>query len=307
MTPTNDSSRWWAEVLCVRALDAKVFGDDAFEAGPAPSAFPRLYGGQVAAQGLVAAASTVDGDREPHATHTSFLRGGDVARPVVYRVERVRDSRTLSTRLVRAEQDGRLLATATASFHRAGGDLPRAGLSHDLPSDRSEAAPPPDSLPTRAERLGAAFGDDIPAAGAPVWPVDVRHIDRAPWESPGEQLGTAPHNRLWVRGFGSLPDVPAAHAAALTFATDHPMFEPILFPHDVDWVDLVNGRSLYGASLDHALWFHRFPRLDDWLLVDQVAPVADRSRGYCRADVRTAGGLIVASVAQEVIFAEARR
>lgn len=296
---TGDSTRWWAEALTVRPA-----GRDTFEAGPAPAAFPRLYGGQIAAQGLVAAASTVAGDREPHATHTAFLRGGDITLPVVYRVERVRESRTFSTRLVRAEQEGRLLATATASFRLDDGAAP--DLEHDIGPDGSAPVPPPESLPTRPERLTAAFGDDVPEAGAPVWPVDVRHVDRAPWDPPQDRDGDRPRSRIWIRGLGTLPDVPAAHAAALTFATDHPMFEPILFPHDVDWRDLVTGRSLYGTSLDHALWFHRPPRFDGWLLLDQVAPVAGRSRGYCRAGVRTADGATTASVAQEVVFVSPR-
>ncbi|MDB4872969.1 MAG: acyl-CoA thioesterase [Gemmatimonadales bacterium] len=303
-TITTDFGRWWAEVLTLRPL-----GRDVFDAGPAPSAFPRLYGGQVAAQGLLAAAATVEGPREPHSVHTAFLRGGDNTRPVTYRVERARESRTLSTRLVRAEQDGRLLATAIASFHAQGDGL-RYHLEHDIGdaagNRHDRPAPAPATLPSRPERLAAAFGDKVPDAGAPVWPVDVRYVDRTPWDPAPDGVPAPPCNRAWIRAAARLPDVPAVQAAALTFATDYPMFEPILFPHGIEWAEMIGGRSVYGASLDHALWFHRPPRFDDWLLLHQVSPVATRSRGFCRAEVRSTDGQLVATVAQEVGFVEPR-
>lgn len=306
---STDFTRWWAEALTLRPL-----GGDRFEAGPAPSAFPRLYGGQVAAQGLLAAAETVGRAREPHSVHTAFLRGGDPTRPVTYRVERVRESRTLSTRLVRAEQDGRVLATATASFHAQSGGQ-RHRIEHDTGSGAGDTgrggtgpAPAPSSLPGRPERLAAAFSDGVPAVAAAVWPVDVRYVDRAPWDPvPGGGGPALPSNRLWMRAFGTLPDVPCVHAAALTFAADYPMFEPILFPHDIGWAELIGGGSLYGASLDHALWFHRPPRFDDWLLLDQVSPVAARARGFCRAEARSVDRRLVATVVQEVGYTEPRR
>jgi acyl-CoA thioesterase-2 len=306
-TATTDFGRWWAEVLTLRRT-----GEDRFEAQPSPAAFGRMYGGQLAAQSLLAAAGTVTDGLDPNAVHTVFLRGGDVTRPVTYQVERARQSRSLSTRLVRAVQGDRLLATATASFHRPPAEMSRP-LEHETgtfggpepsPGGSRPAAPDPESLPGRPERLARRFGEDVPPGAAPVWPVDVRYVDRAPWDENGAP--TAAYNRLWMRAGGPLPDVPAAHAAALTFASDYPMFEPVLYPHSIDWTELISGRSVYGASLDHALWFHRLPRFDEWLLLEQVSPVAARCRGFSRAEARTADGRLVATVAQEVAFTEPR-
>jgi len=296
---TTDFGRWWAEVLTLRRT-----GADQFEAQPSPSAFARMYGGQLAAQSLLAAAGTVSDEQEPNAVRTVFLRGGDVTRPVTYQVERAHQSRSLSTRLVRAVQGDRLLATATASFHR-----PAAGMSSPLEHETGGVgpAPGPESLPSRPERLARRFGEDVPPGAAPIWPVDVRYVDRAPWDQAESGAPAAACNRLWMRAAGPLPDVPAAHAAALTFASDYPMFEPVLYPHSIDWAELISGRSVYGASLDHALWFHRLPRFDEWLLLEQVSPVAARSRGFSRAEARAADGRIVATVAQEVAFTEPRR
>jgi acyl-CoA thioesterase-2 len=303
-TVTTDFARWWADVLTVRRG-----GQDNFEAGPAPSAFPRLYGGQLVAQSLVAAAGTVEDGRAPNSIHASYLRGGDHSRPVDYRVQRLRDSRTLSTRLVHAEQEGHLLATAICSFQRADNAL-RRQVEHDVPSE-PPVGRPPDSLPTRGERLASAFGAQVPANAAPVWPVDVRYVDRAPWEPPGDGTPGAPRNRLWFRAAPVpdgpvLPDAPLMHAAALAFATDQPMFEPVLFPHQLEWTEMIAGRSVYGASLDHTVWFHRPVRFDDWLCLSQTAPVAAGTRGFCRAEVRSEDNQLVASVAQEIAFAEPR-
>jgi acyl-CoA thioesterase-2 len=300
MTSTSvDFTRWWAEV-CTLRQDA----EDRFEAGPTQSAFPRLYGGQLAAQGLLAAAATVPDAREPHSLHTMFLRGGDVHGPVTYHVERTRESRALSTRSVRAEQDGRVLAVLTASFHQPPDPTAASWLRHELPADGGEAAPP-GSLPSRSDSLAELFGDQPPAGTGAVFPVDIRYVDRAPW-SPPDGTSTPPRNRFWMRAAGELPAVPANHAAALTFATDYPMFEPILFPQEVDWQEVVSGLAVYGASLDHTLWFHRPPAMHDWLFVTQESPIADRSRGFCRAEVRSPDGHLLATVAQEVAFVEPR-
>jgi len=327
---TTDYAAWWTAVLTLRALES-----DRFEGAPAPSAFPRLYGGQVAAQCLLAAAMTVPAEREPRSVQVTYLRGGDAARPVRYEVEQVRESRTLSTRLVRAAQGDRLLATATASFHRAppphapyalehdalehdaaGGD--QAAAEHDASGGEHAAGgdnaagdnaarlrppPPPGALPSRAALLGATFGERIPAAAAAVWPVDVRYVDRAPWDASGP---ASPRNRQWLRTAAELSDVPAAHAVALTFATDYPMFEPVLFPHALRWDEVISGTAVYGASLDHALWFHRPVRFDEWLLLDQVSPVAAAGRGMSRAEVRSPTAGLIATVVQEIALIDPR-
>ncbi|HEX4246497.1 MAG TPA: acyl-CoA thioesterase domain-containing protein [Pseudonocardia sp.] len=301
----TDYTVWWDAALRV----ARVSGEpctttaERFVGGVPPATFPRLYGGQLAGQSVSAAAATVEPAREVHSVQVSYLRSGDPGVPVDYTVERLRDSRTLSTRGVRAEQGGRLLATATVSFHDVASAGTGTALRHDRTGRPTVAA---EGLPSRAERLAERFGDAVPAVAAPRWPVDTRYVDRAPWDPIGPATSREPRNRMWLRPHGQLPDVAAVHAAAVTFATDFPMFEPVLFPHDIDWALLTTGRTVYGASLDHVLWFHRPPRFDDWLLLDQVSPVADRSRGFCHAELRSVGGELVATVAQEIAFVSPR-
>ncbi|HTK63227.1 MAG TPA: acyl-CoA thioesterase domain-containing protein [Pseudonocardia sp.] len=287
----TDYAAWWDAIL---TLDETA--PDEFTAAPAPSAVGRLYGGQIAAQCLVAAAATVDPERLPHSSYTSYLRGGNEAKPVEYRVQRLRDSRTLSTRLVLAEQEGRTLASATVSFQ-----VPGEAIEHE--TSVAAPAPDPESLPSRPEALAAEFGDRIPANAGPGLPVDVRYIDHMPWTVPVE--GAPPRNRLWTRALAALPDAPHLHAAALAYVSDFPMYEPVLFPGGMDWKRMISGDGVYGASLDHALWFHRPARLDEWVLLEQVAPIATRSRALCRAEAHVPGIGLVATIVQEMTWVQA--
>jgi acyl-CoA thioesterase-2 len=131
------------------------------------------------------------------------------------------------------------------------------------------------------------------------WPIDVRYVDHAPHEV---DAPTDPWNRLWLRTFWSLPDEPAVHAAALTYATDMPMWEPGLFPHPVKWTEAVDGRAWFSSSLDHTLFFHQPFRADEWLLMTQLNPVASGSRGLGEAKIHTRDGRLVASVVQESVM-----
>jgi acyl-CoA thioesterase-2 len=286
----TDHAAWWDAIL---TLDRTA--PDEFVAAPAPSSVGRLYGGQIAAQCLVAAASTVDLDRLPHSSHTSYLRGGNESEPVEYRVQRLRDSRTLSTRLVLAEQEGRTLASSTVSFQVAG-----EAIEHE--TSVAAPAPAPDTLPTRPEAMAAEFGDRIPPNAGPGLPVDIRYIDHMPWTVPPK--GAAPRNRLWTRALASLPEAPYLHAAALAYISDLPMYEPVLFPGGMDWKRMIAGDGVYGASLDHALWFHRPARSDRWVLLEQVSPVATRSRALCRAEAFVPGVGLVATIVQEMAWVQ---
>ena len=289
--PAPDFAAWWDAILSVEEV-----GADHLAAPPAPSAFPRLFGGQVSAQCLLAAAATVEPDRLPHSIHVSYLRGGDPGQGVDYRITRIRDSRTLSIRLISAEQDGRVLASATVSFQ-----VPGEAFEHE--ARYAEPAPAPDSLPSRRDGLASAFGEAIPIGAGQNLPVDIRYVDQSPWTLPAE--GAPARNRLWMRIPAALPDRAAVHAAALTFATDFPMFEPVLFPGGLDWQRLISGDGVYGASLDHALWFHRPAKLDEWVLLEQFSPIATRSRGLCRAEAHVPGAGLVATVVQEMTWVEA--
>ncbi len=134
------------------------------------------------------------------------------------------------------------------------------------------------------------------------WPVDLRYADRAPWLLAATPTDKIPRNRIWLRSPEYSGDLHGSDAAALTFATDLPMFEPVFFPTEIDWQDVISGTAFMGASVDHSLWFHRPARLDEWLLLEQFAPVAHDSRAFIRAEVRTRAGALIASVAQEVVF-----
>lgn len=294
---TPDFAASWELILTVNRTTVSRDRTDRFETPPAPSPFDRLYGGHVAAQCLLAAARTVEPDRPPHSTHTCYLRGGDPLKPIAFEVRRLRDSRTLSTRLVSAEQDGRLLASSTVSFQ-----VPGEVLEHETTT--AAPAPAPETLPRRADALVAAFGEDVPPGAGPDIPMDLRYIDQTPWTLPPE--GAPPRNRLWARTLAALPaGDPVAHAAALTYVTDFPMYEPVLFPSGMDWQRMISGQGVYGASLDHAVWFHRPARLDDWVLLEQYSPIATRSRGLCRAEVYQPGAGLVATVVQEMAWVRA--
>lgn len=246
----------------------------------------RLFGGQVLAQGLVAAGRTVDG-LLAHSLHAYFLRPGDPKTPVLYTVDRIRDGRSFTTRRVVAVQSGRAILNMSASFHKL-----ESGYEHqiDMP-----AAPDPESLPDWRELLHR-YRDRIPEArrdtrrGSP--PIDFRFVD-LPMFLGGDPSPTP--NQVWMRAPGPLPEDRAVHQAFLTYATDMSLIDTVLRRH---------GRSgelgpVMGASLDHAVWFHRPFRVDEWLLYVQDSPAAAGARGFARGSIFTQGGQMIASVAQE--------
>jgi acyl-CoA thioesterase-2 len=296
----DDAVRWWQKLFTLNEIAADTYETDAIRSG-----LPRLYGGQVGAQSLLAAAATVDSDRVAHSLHTSFLHAGDDTRAITYEVNRVRDSRSMSTRVVAAQQGGRMLATSVASFHIApSGDAPPS-IEHEWPMAQRESVRPlpyPEALPPRWASLSDRYGGDVPGQAALRWPVDLRHIDHTPWSD----SVAAPRNRLWLRAIGYPRDVAGADAAAVAFATDLPMFEPVYFPTGMAWRDMIGHTALMGSTLDHSVWFHRPARVDDWLLLEQFAPVAHGYRAFCRAELRSRPGQLVASIAQEMVFVAPR-
>ena len=291
---------WWQQIFILHEIAADTYESDVVSTG-----LPRLYGGLVEAQSLLAAAATVDSGRVLHSLRTSFLNAGDVARPVTYQVNRVRDSRSLSTRCVTAQQNGRMLATSVVSFHNApSGDAPPP-IEHEFPATQGEPArqlPDPEELPSRWASLSDRYGDEMPPGAVLRWPVDLRHVDRTPWED----SVAAPRNRLWLKAVDYPRHVAGADAAVLAFATDLPMFEPVLFPTGIAWHDMVGSTALLGSTLDHSIWFHRPAPLDDWLLFEQFAPIAHGYRAFCRGEIRCRSGQLVASVAQEMVYVAAR-
>ena len=270
----------------VKLLDLKQVDDMTFEGVNPPAGRLRVFGGQVAAQALVAAGRTVDPSRTVHSLHGYFVRAGEESAPITYRVENIRDGRSFSVRRSVAEQDGRTIFFMSASFHRA-----EPGLDH---ADEMPAGlPGPDDLPTMAERL-APFPKLLEEWNRMPRAIDVRYLSGAGFVSPGERP-VEEFQRAWLRVDGRLPDDPLIHACALTYASDMSLLDAVLSTHGEVW----GPGGVIGASLDHALWFHRPFRADEWFLYDSASPSAGRARGLASGRMFTRDGRHIASAVQE--------
>jgi len=253
----------------------------------------RVFGGQVAGQALVAAGRTVPAERPVHSLHAYFIRPGDPAVPIVYTVDRVRDGRSFTTRRVSAIQHGKAIFTLSASFHR-----PEPGPEH---ADPMPPAPPPEQVERTQDRLRRTLG---PAAGRRSYsPIDLRSIGPMSIEAAGNPELRTTQNMIWLRVEGELPDDPLLHVCLMTYASDLTLLDPVLTGHGLFWSD---GRTM-GASLDHAMWFHRPFRADRWLLYVQESPVAYGGRGLARGQVFTEDGRLVVSVMQEGLIRTIRK
>jgi len=242
----------------------------------------RVFGGQVAAQSLMAAGRTVEMGR-PHSLHAYFLRPGDPTVPILYEVDRIRDGRSFTTRRVVAIQHGRAIFNLSASFH-----VDEVGMEHQFPMPD---VPEPDgleSMVTRLEPYRALLGEwfDRPH------PIDQRPIGELPYSN---RASKDPVQRLWIRADGRLPDDPLLHACIAAYASDMSLFDTLLAPHDVTWDDA----DFMGASLDHCMWFHRPFRADEWLLYYMDSPIAHGARGLARGFLFTRQGDLAVSVVQE--------
>jgi acyl-CoA thioesterase-2 len=242
----------------------------------------RVFGGQVAAQALIAAGRTVEHGRV-HSLHSYFLRPGDPNIPILYEVDRIRDGKSFTTRRVVAIQHGRAIFNLASSFH-----VDEHGLEHQFPMPD---VPAPETLPPLFERL-EPWKEELAEWFARPHPIDQRHIGDLPWHQRG---GGEPYQRLWIRADGTLPDDPLLHAAVATYASDMSLFDAILAPHDMRWDDA----DFMGASLDHCMWFHRPFRADGWLLYDTDSPVAAGARGLARGFLFDREGRLCVSMVQE--------
>jgi acyl-CoA thioesterase-2 len=246
----------------------------------------RVFGGQVAGQALVAACRTVERGLA-HSLHAYFLRPGDPLVPIVYQVDRIRDGKSFTTRRVVAIQHGEAIFHLSASFQPA-----ESGFEHQ---DAMPEAPDPESLPTWPERIAPTL-EKVPremrAAIARERPIDLRYVGEVPiWSA---QKGP-PSQQVWMRADGALPDDPALHQVVVAYASDMTMLDTSLLPHGVAWADF----SFQIASLDHAMWFHRPFRADEWLLYDLHSPSAAGARGFTLGRIFTRDGRLAVSVAQE--------
>jgi acyl-CoA thioesterase-2 len=243
----------------------------------------RVFGGQVAGQALVAAGRTVE-QGLVHSLHGYFLRPGDPTIPILYEVDRIRDGRSFTTRRVVAIQHGRAIFNLAASFHVA-----EPGLSYHAPMP---VVAPPEELPTLAERMRPYMQPGDPWL-ARERPIDVRFCE--PIDMPPREW-REPVAYAWMRANGRLPDDRLLHACVMAYASDLTMLDVTLRPHGLSWA---SNAEIMMASLDHAMWFHRAFRTDQWLLYVQQTPASHGARGFATGSVYTRDGVLVVSVAQE--------
>ncbi len=245
----------------------------------------RIFGGQVLGQSVIAAARTVGEDRAVHSLHGYFLRPGDVTRPITFGVERMRDGGSFSARRVHAYQEGKVILSCIASFQSE-----EEGLEHQ--ERMPEGIPDPESLPSAADLWGHI---DHPLAQRVVRgrPFDLRYVTEPIYLRPSAERSA--ENAVWFKTYSSLPDDPRIHRAAIAYASDYTPLDPILRRHGRSWAEI--GMSM--ASLDHAIWWHRPARADEWLLYVQSSPTASGARGLAGGRIFDREGRLVASTAQE--------
>ncbi|MFI6826420.1 MULTISPECIES: acyl-CoA thioesterase [unclassified Kribbella] len=259
----------------VELLDLEMIEVDLFRGRQPETSLQRVFGGQVLGQALAAASRTVDPERVVHSLHGYFLRAGDTAVPIIYRPEPTRDGGTFSSRRVVASQHGKPIFYMSASFQR-----PEPGLDHQDPMP--EDLVPPEEAPRLATVLEARSGRK-----AADWDKE--------WAALDVRLAGLSGRQFWIRAAGKLPDDRALHACVLAYASDLTLLGASLLPHGI----IIGDRRIQPASLDHALWFHREFRADDWLLYDQASPSASNARGFATGRLYTESGQLAASVAQE--------
>jgi acyl-CoA thioesterase II len=267
-------------------LDLEKLEEDLFRGLSPQVGWQRVFGGQVIGQALVAAARTVEG-RGAHSLHAYFMREGDPAVPIIYQVDRIRDGKSFATRRVVAIQHGAAIFSMSVSFQ-----VDEKGLDHQI---KMPEVPPPEELPSE-EELKAAYLHNAPEGVRRYWerprPIELRPVDLRHFFSRDK---LEPLQYVWVRATGALPDDPDIHRCVLAYASDMTLLDTALFAHG----RMIFDPDLQAASLDHALWFHRPFRADEWLLYAEDSPSASGARGFNRGSLFSRDGRLVASVAQE--------
>jgi acyl-CoA thioesterase-2 len=269
------------EVLDLKQIDPATFVGESPRTGA-----QRVFGGQVAGQALVAAGRTVDPTRRVHSLHGYFVRPGDPTVPIEFSVETIRDGRSFSVRRSTAQQHGRTIFFMSASFQ-----ITEEGLDH--PSPPPTGVPGPDEVRTTGDWV-AQYPSRRGAFAAAPQAIDVRYVGVPGWVPPGDRVA-ADVQRVWMRVDGTLPDDPLIHACALTYASDLSLLDTVLSVHGEVW----GPGGVIGASLDHALWFHRPFRADEWFLYDCVSPSASGARGLASGRLFTRDGRHIATAVQE--------
>ena len=279
----------------IRQLDLEPLELNLFRGQSTDLGGRSVFGGQVIGQALVAAARTIEG-RVPHSLHAYFLLPGDMAAPIVYEVDRIRDGKSFSARRVQAIQHGRPILSMIASFQVA-----ENGLEHHAPMPE---VPPPENLPSLAELRAKwiAEAGELPErvteSMTRPFAIEIRPVD--PWNpiapTPGE-----PRQTVWFRTAGPVPDDdPMLHRCLIAYASDFSLIGTALRPHGRSW----HLPTMVVASIDHALWFHREARADEWLLYTMDSPSAQGARGLARGSIYQRNGRLIVSVAQEGLMRE---
>jgi len=271
----------------IALLDLEEIEKNHYRATSPNEGWQRVYGGQVIGQALVAASRTVPEERTAHSLHGYFLRAGDTTAPILYKVDRIRDGHSFTTRRVVAIQHGRPIFNMSISFQ-----VPEEGFSHqfDMPN-----APAPETLPDEQElreewaaqlpeEYADSFNRERPIEIRPVDPMNMFHPEKRP-----------PRQMCWMKSRGPLPDYPRLHQCVLAYLSDWSLLDTATLPHAVSFLQ----DNMQMASLDHAMWFHRPFRADQWLLYVQDSPSASSSRGLNRGLIYDRKGSLIASAAQE--------
>lgn len=270
--------------------------DDTIFRGPSRDlGWGRLYGGQVLGQALSAAAKTVPADRVVHSMHGYFLRPGDATTPVIYLVDCIRDGRSFTTRRVVGRQNGKAIFNLSASFQ-----IQEPGLDHQ--DTMPQGVTPPEALRSQRE-LALEIAEHIPSPlreqVTGERPIEVRPV--RPY-NPLRPDVRPPVSQVWFRATDAMPDTPSVHRYLLAYASDSHFLTTALHPHGASWAT----RGIQMASIDHAMWFHRPFRLDDWLLYDVTSPSASGARGLVTGNFYTRDGTLVATATQEGLVRDRR-
>jgi acyl-CoA thioesterase-2 len=270
------------DLLALERIEEDLFRGQSQDLG-----WGQVFGGQVLGQALSAATQTVPEGRHVHSLHAYFLRPGDVRRPIVYHVERIRDGASFATRQVHAVQGGRPIFSVSASFQ-----IDEDGFDHQ---DVMPAVEGPGGLPSELEmwrRVADRIPEPVRAMALAERPIEVVPVDAL---DPFHPEKKPPQQAVWLRAAGRLPDTPALHSYLLAYCSDMNFVVTAMRPHGRTWFD----PRLQVASIDHAMWFHRPFRMDEWLLHVMDSPSASGARGFARGKVFSADGRLVASTAQE--------
>ncbi len=275
-------------------LTLEPLEDNLFRGPRGRDGWQRVYGGQVLGQAMMAAAQTVDPGRSIHSLHGYFLLAGDPSLPILYDVERIREGGSFTTRRVKAIQHGRPIFSMSASFHKH-----EEGFDHQ---STMPDVPPPEASPDPKELIGRLI-DRLPESMRRYFerelPIDMRVVDVSRYLSREKK---EPAQNIWIRASGPLPDDPVLHQAVLAYASDFTLLDTALIAHG----KLLFDADVQLASLDHALWYHRPFRADEWMLYVQDSPSAYGARGFCRGTIYARNGALIASVAQEGLMRKRR-